>query len=38
MPFAIRVSLEEDGTGGIFRGISGDGKGCCEVREMEDGF
>ena len=36
MPIAIRVSLEEDDTRGILRGISGNGEGFGEVWEMED--
>ena len=36
MPIAIRISLEEDGTRGILRDISGNGKGFGEVQEVED--
>jgi hypothetical protein len=38
VPVTIRISLEEDCTSGILRGISGDGKRGREVREVEDGF
>ena len=37
MPIAIGVSLEKDGPRGVFGGISGDGKGFREIREVEDG-
>ena len=37
VPITVSVSLEENSTRGIFRGISGDGKGLGEVREVEDG-
>ena len=38
MPFAVRVGLEKNGTGGIFGGVGGNGEGCREVGEMEDRF
>ena len=34
MPVAVGVGLEEDGARGILRGVSGDGEGFGEVREM----
>ena len=37
MPITIGVSLEENGTRGVFRGIGGNGKGLSKVREVEDG-
>jgi len=38
VPIAIRVGLEEDPSGCVFRGVSGNGEGCREIREMEDWF
>jgi len=38
MPVSIGVGLEEDSTGCMFGGISGNGKGCREVREVENWF
>ena len=37
VPIAIRVGLKEDGTRGIFQGISGNHKRFGEVWEVEDG-
>ena len=38
MPVTVRVSLEENGTGCIFRHVSGNGERGGEVGEMENGF
>ena len=38
MPIAVGVGLEEDGARCVFRGVSGNGEGGGEVREMKDGF
>ena len=38
VPFAVGVSLEENGARGILRGVGGDGEGFGEVREVEDGM
>ena len=38
MPITIGVSLEEDGSRRVFRGIHGDREGGREVGEVEDGF
>ena len=38
MPISIRVGLKKDGTGCVFRSVSGDCKGGREVREMKDGL
>ena len=38
VPFAVRVSLEKDGARSKLGGMSGDGKGCGRVREVEDWF
>ena len=37
MPITIGVSLEENGTRGVLRSISGNGKRFGKVREVEDG-
>jgi len=38
VPIAIGVGLEENSSRCRFRGVGGDGEGCGEVREMENGF
>jgi len=38
VPVSVGVDLEEDSTGCMFGGISGDGEGCGEVREVENRF
>jgi len=38
VPIAVGVSLKENSSGCIFRGVGGDGEGCGEVREVEDWF
>lgn len=36
MLISVGVGLEEDASRGVFRGVSGNGKGTEEIREMED--
>ena len=36
VPIAVCISLKEDGARSVFGGISGNGKGFREVREVED--
>ena len=36
MLVAVEVSLKKDGTGGVFEGIGGNGKGGRQVWEMKD--
>ena len=38
MPVAVEVSLEEDGAGCVFGGISGDGERSGQIGKVEDGF
>ena len=38
VPISVGISLEKDGTGHVFGGVSGDGEGSGEIREAKDGF
>ena len=38
VPIPVGISLEKDGTGRVFGGVSGDGEGSGEAREAKDGF
>ena len=38
MPISIGIGLKKDSAGHIFGGVSGNGKGSGEVREVQDWF